>query len=109
MPPTVNWPGMTQTYGFQLHAIGVSYFERPGVYIFCYQLPNGQWRAVYVGETDSFSRRLTTELALHHQWDSIRAAGATHICTLHVTGDRAARLAIETDLRQSLNPSCNQQ
>lgn len=109
VPPTVNWRGLVRTYGFQLHLLGVTYLERPGVYIFCRQALNGHWDPGYVGETDNFWRRLTSELTLHHRWQSVRTFGATHICTLHVPGDKSLRLAIETDLRQSLNPSCNRQ
>jgi hypothetical protein len=110
VPPAVNWHGRQRVYEFQLHPIGVTYFERSGVYILCKPAATaGHWDACYVGETDNFWRRLTSQLTAHHRWQSIRAAGATHICTLHVPGDDALRLAIETDLRQSLNPPCNRQ
>ncbi len=109
VPPIINWSGKSRVYGFELHQIGVTYRERPGVYIFCKQALNGNWDAGYVGETDNFWRRLTSELTLHHRWQSIRTFGATHICSLHVPGDKSLRFAIETDLRQSLNPPCNLQ
>jgi hypothetical protein len=109
VPTVINWQGRPKIYGFELHPIGVTYLERPGVYIFCKQAPNMGWDAGYVGETDSFWRRLTSELAAHHQWQRIRAFGSTHICTLHVPGDKALRLAVETDLRQNINPPCNRQ
>ncbi|MDE2020313.1 MAG: GIY-YIG nuclease family protein [Patescibacteria group bacterium] len=108
--PIVIWVGASlRRYEFQLHPIPIVYLERPGVYIFCSRAINGNWNAIYVGETDNFSRRLTNELATHHRWKSIRAAGATHICTLHVPGHDSLRLQIETDLRHSLNPPCNRQ
>jgi hypothetical protein len=106
----INWPSASgKSYGFQLHPIGTIYQPKAGVYIFCKLRPDGLWGAVYVGETDNFWRRLTDQLRLHHRWESIRSAGATHISTLHVVSDNTARLNIETDLRRHLNPPCNLQ
>lgn len=109
-PPSILWTGFSgRVYALEIHPIGSNYYARPGVYIFCKRNLNGNWDACYVGETDSFARRLTTDLAVHHRWQSIRTAGSTHICTLHVPGDSTLRLSIETDLRRALNPSCNRQ
>jgi hypothetical protein len=108
----IRWFGASgRTYDMYLDPIWSAYLPRPGVYLFCRMISANQWGAVYVGETDDFSRRLTRDLTLHHRWESIRAAGATHICTLHVPNDYggALRLAIETDLRHALNPPCNRQ
>ena len=108
----VIWRGASgQRYDFWLDPIGSTYQARPGVYIFCREANPGSWNPVYVGETDDFSRRLTEDLTLHHQWKSIWSAGATHICTLHVPADYAGtmRVKIETDLRHSLLPPCNRQ
>jgi hypothetical protein len=106
----VHWKGSSGTiYEFQLHPLGTAYFPKPGVYIFCRDLGGGSFRAIYVGETDNFGRRLTDELHAHHSIEAVRRHGATHISTLHVTGDLAQRLRIETDLRHSLNPPCNKQ
>jgi hypothetical protein len=108
--PSVIWRGISgTTYEFQIHPIGTSYLDKPGVYIFCRDIGGGSFSSVYVGETGSFKRRLTDELQAHHSIDCIRRHGATHICTLHVVGDLAKRLQIETDLRQALNPPCNKQ
>ncbi len=109
--PRLIWPGLNgTTYEFEHFAIGrVTFNEVGGVYIFCTQGADGRWYATYVGETDNFRRRLSDELASHHQWDSITRAGATHICAMVVRGGNAERLRIETDLRHSLNPPCNRQ
>jgi hypothetical protein len=110
-PPSVIWTGTSsRRYELQIHAIGANYYERAGVYIFCKRARDGfNWEACYVGETDSFARRLTAQLTGHHRWQSVRASGATHICTIHVPGGSAERLRIETDLRQALTPPCNRQ
>jgi hypothetical protein len=109
-PQIVIWRGASRTaYEMQNDSIGATYRIIPGVYVFCRQISNDKWQAIYVGETDNLARRLTDELAQHHAWKSIIAAGATHICTLHVPGVLSERLNIETDLRHSLIPVCNRQ
>lgn len=109
-PPIITWRGRSgRQYHFQLDPIGTAYRERPGVYIACKIAANGRWDAVYIGETESFGRRLSRELRLHHKWQSIRAAGATHFCTLHVPDGLALREGIETDLRQQIRTPCNDQ
>lgn len=111
--PDINyviWHGASGTrYSTQCDPIGTPYKPREGVYIFCKIAPNGSWYPVYVGETDSFQRRLSDELDRHHRWASIMREGATHICTLHLTGGLALREGVETDLRHRLNPPCNLQ
>jgi hypothetical protein len=106
----ISWAGASGTlYEFQLHAIGAIYRPIEGVYIFCKQLGNGRFGALYVGETDNFQRRLTHELRSHHSFQNVRLHGATYISTRHVGGNRSYRLYVETDLRNSLNPPCNKQ
>lgn len=94
-------------YEFQVDPIGARYHPRSGVYIFCYLGADGLWKAVYIGETSDFRRRLDVDLVRHHQWDRIRAAGATHIGTLYVAGDRSLRLNIETALCRAIPTPCN--
>jgi hypothetical protein len=107
----IYWTGASGTrYDFQLDAIGtIAYYPVEGVYIFCRPTGNSNHTAIYVGETDSFQRRLSDELQTHHALQAIRLHGATHISTLRVAGDRSYRLYVETDLRNALNPPCNKQ
>lgn len=89
-PAIINWRGASgSVYGFQLDSIGTVYHDRPGVYIACKLAGNGNWDAVYIGETESFYQRLSANLVAHHKWRGIRAAGGTHFCTLHVPGGLA--------------------
>lgn len=97
------------TYQLQIDPIGAAYQRLPGVYVFCFLAEDGEWKAVYIGETDNFFRRLTSELKSHHKWQSIREHRATHIGTLHVMGGLAERLNIETDLRRGIPTPCNDQ
>lgn len=107
---TVTWIGISRTrYDFQLHPIGVEYLVRPGVYIFCKSAGLQRWLPAYIGQTSSFEKRLSRCLSEHHQLANIRAAGATHLCTLHVPGGEAERLRIETDLRHAYTTPCNRQ
>jgi hypothetical protein len=107
---TLVWAGASGTkYEFEHHLIGTRFNAVPGVYIFCGQGADGRWYAKYIGQTDNMSRRLSEELALHHRLKCARGAGATHICAMIVRGGDAARLQIETDLRQLQNPPCNLQ
>lgn len=96
-------------YQFQLHPIGTQYLPRSGVYVFVKIGPQGQWIPIYIGETDSFQRRLYDGLRLHHQWPGIVTHGATHILTLHVPGVLATRESIETDIRHITTTPCNKQ
>jgi hypothetical protein len=110
-PIIVSWWGASRTkYDFELAPVWSRYKARPGVYIFCKLSANGGWNPVYVGQTHDFSGRIGADsLESHHRWPSIRAAGATHICTLHIPNDEALRVAVETDLIHGLNPPCNRQ
>lgn len=107
----IIWTGASgRRYEFEHFAIGqVTWNPVGGVYIFCRQGADRLWYAVYVGETDNFRRRLADEFFSHHQRESITRARATHVSALKVVGSASARLAIETDLRHSLNPPCNRQ
>jgi hypothetical protein len=108
--PIVTWTGISRTtYDFQLHPIGVHYKSRPGVYIFCRERSPGQWTALYIGEAENFDQRVGSQRASHHKWERVVAARATHICTLVVSGGKAARLAVETDLRRHNKPPLNDQ
>jgi hypothetical protein len=108
--PTVVWPG----YGwreipFLVYPLWTEFPALPGLYIPCWQLPDGRWFAEYVGETDSFKRRVCDEFRSHDFWLGATAHRATHICVRHVPGGKAERLALETELRHMLTPPCNKQ
>ena len=106
----INWPGLGgRFYQFETVPIGTAFNEVPGVYIFCKPASNGNWDAVYVGETDNFNERLNTALKSHQSWPSCARVGATHLSVLIIDGGKLARCALETELRHSLNPPCNRQ
>lgn len=108
--PKITWAGASGTrYELHCHPIGTNYLELPGIYIFCKLAANGYWDALYVGQCEAFCDRIGRDLRSHHKFDDVRRAGATHICTIHITGNYATRLQIETDLRQGLKPPFNDQ
>ncbi len=108
---TVTWPGASgKQYTTQLCRFGREFYNNAGVYIFCKPaLVTGRWSQIYVGECEDFNERLNTNLTNHHRWDCIKREGATNVCVMPVLGARAARLAVETDLRIALNAPCNRQ
>jgi len=108
-PIYVKWTGASgSVYRFELNAIGTPYEAHPGVYIFCHFGERNGLVADYIDVADDFSRRIGESLTTHRQWEKIRAAGSTHICTLHVPGRASARVKIETDLRRAIEEPSKQ-
>ncbi len=106
----VNWRGQSgNTYTFNLYNIGTFFKSVPGVYIFVKTETDDELSPIYVGEAEDLKDRLTTNLENHHKYDCVMNRGATHICTRTVRGGKEARLDLETDLRQSYQPPCNDQ
>lgn len=104
------WTGQSLTrYKFEIHPVGTQFNPVPGVYLFCKRVTMNSFLALYVGETDNLSRRVTSELGRHHCWPSAYRAGAIHIGALVVRGYPSYRINIETDLRHGLRPALNKQ
>ena len=102
-PIYVKWKGASgNVYRFELNDIGTPYEARPGVYIFCHFGTLNALVADYIDEADDFSRRIGENLSTHRRWETIRAAGSTHICTLHVPGKASARFKVENDIRRAV-------
>lgn len=112
MTMQINWPGYSgRNYTFETYPIGTAFKPIGGVYIFCRARPDGKWDALYVGETGNFNERLNTSLQGHQAWPACRVRGATHIGVMIIGSvlNREPRLALETELRHTLNPPCNRQ
>ncbi|MBV8568863.1 MAG: hypothetical protein JO273_25760 [Methylobacteriaceae bacterium] len=106
--PLVNWRRSGGArIAFHLHDIGTVFYTVGGVYVFCRRVSAG-FDPIYVGESDNLWSRLTDNLAAHHAWPSAVNRGVTHISAIRLD-DKASRLALETELRHSLNPPCNAQ
>lgn len=110
----LNWPGVGgRKHTFETYPLGTAFKQVGGIYIFCKRASNGNWDPLYVGETGDFNERLNTALQRHQAWPACCAGGATHVSVMIVGGGtimgRSQRLALETELRHSLNPPCNRQ
>ena len=104
---TVDWKGVSgRAYRYFVYPLGTSLKRVPGNYIYARQDSYGRWVAIYVGETGDLSER---DLDTHHQRSCIIRNGATHIHAHESSANRHTRLDEETDLRQALNPPCNDQ
>jgi hypothetical protein len=110
MSPTITWSGTSgKKYDTELCQFDKPFYANPGVYIFCKPAANNTWAQIYIGETDDFNDHLNTNLKNHRQWSCIIRNGATNVCVIVVTGGKAARLTVETDLQTALDPPCNRQ
>lgn len=105
----IVWRGTSQnTYTFETHPIGTKFRDISGIYIMCSLAQNDRWKALYVGETESFFNRLVQGVASHEGYGRAYAMGMTHIGVMF-EGNSRQRLAIETDLRHGLRPPANMQ
>ena len=108
--PTVAFTGISgTTYAFEVHPLGTFFQSLPGIYVICKEAPPKTLNALYVGEAHDFDNRVGEGFPTHHKWAAAIVRGATHICVMVVSGDNAARLRIERDLRHGFNPPLNDQ
>lgn len=102
------WTGRSGVvYEFDVYPIGQEFRPVSGVYIFCVPIGEGRFKALYVGETQSFNERLNTGRMNHDGFKRARAFNASHVAVRLVGA--ANRTVVETDLRHGLNPVCNRQ
>jgi hypothetical protein len=102
---TCSWQGVSgQSYSYHVHLLGTGFKREPGNYIFAKLTPQG-WVPIYIGESESLGDRCC---GTHEKWDAAIRYGATHI-HCHLTNNRAARLAEETDLIRAWKTPCNDQ
>ncbi len=100
-----NWPlGNGQHIQFDVFGQNQGWNSVSGLYIFSYQLENGNWRALYVGQTDDFSSRLPN----HERLNEAVQLGATHIHAA-VVPLKSNRDSWERMLIQHLQPPMNTQ
>lgn len=85
------------TYHLDVFPLGTPFRALGGVYIVC----NGH-TAPYIGQTGNLAERFED----HHKSFCWRSHGANNMAVMVVSSE-PHRLAIERDLIQSLQPSCN--
>lgn len=108
--PTVTFVGVSgRAYVFHVYPFGHGFKPVPGVYVMCKEETPKVLSPLYFGEGESLHDRVGEGLTGHHKWLAAVLAGATHMCGMIVSGGKAERCAIETDLRQAYNPPLNDQ
>jgi hypothetical protein len=106
----VRWKGVSgRFYDAEAYQLENPLPISSGVYIVCSYLGPNQYHSIYVGECDDFNDRLYVNLKNHHCYRCFIREAATDVCILAISDDRQLRLDAETDLRNGLNPVCNQQ
>ena len=104
MTTTVRWPlGNGKFLPFEVYCSNEDWNDVPGLYIFAIQEPpRGDWHSLYVGQADSFSKRLPN----HERWHEAVRNGATHIHAI-VVKSQSDRDLWERMLIQHLQPPMN--
>src|SRR5260370_12904360 len=104
--PTMHrWRGISgEWYWFSIFRIDAVWDLEGIVYILARARGDGYFGALYVGQSAQGGERLTQ----HEKMPDARRLGATHV-HVHFVETRAARFAIETDLRRQLRPVLNEQ
>jgi len=82
-----------------------SWNDIPGNYAFAYQAQNNMWPILYVGQCDSFQKRIPN----HERWAEAAKAGATHVLAHSNTNGELARQAEEQDVIGHHQPPLNTQ
>jgi excinuclease UvrABC nuclease subunit len=100
----VNWPlGNRESLEFEVYDRNDTWNDVPGLYIFSY-VAEGYWRALYVGQAESFRARLPN----HERLPEAVQRGATHIHAM-VVPQQSDRDEWERMLIQNLQPPMNVQ
>ena len=92
------------TYEFTVYDYATTEWnDVAGVYIFASVAPQNQWRALYIGQADSFKTRFSS----HDRWPEAQRSGAKHVHCLSVPL-AANRDTIERQLVRQFQPPLNQ-
>jgi len=103
MNKTCEWTGASgKKYLYNIYEIDTEWNDVPGNYIFAKETSPHKWKAVYIGETESFKERLPN----HNESPCIERNEGTHIHA-RINLDRNSRLAEESDLLENNQTPCN--
>lgn len=99
MATTATWSGQQ----FSVYeAANTNWNDKAGIYIFASITPQNQWKALYIGQADSFKSRL----ANHERWAEAQRLGAAHVHAI-VVPLQANRDSLERQLIQAFQPPLN--
>lgn len=91
-------------YSMDCYSLASSWQVVSGVYVVGRREGNGNITALYVGETENLKQRFEN----HHKQICFNKNSANVLCWIS-ENNASNRLAIETDIRRQLNPTCNDQ
>ena len=105
----VVWKGQSgKEYTFDVYSLNTAFNEVRCVYIYT-KIADGEWKAVYVGQTSQLGTRLGQHSNGNGDSDKcIQQSRATHL-HVHVLTPESSRLNVETDIRNNYKWSCNMQ
>ncbi len=104
---TITWPGKSGAeYKYWIHALGTTFKDVAGNYMFIKQTQPNRFVPIYIGETESLKDRLDN-LDTHHKRACTKRDGATHLCAHTNSSGEEARRVEESDLIARWNPPCN--
>ncbi|MBI4474508.1 MAG: hypothetical protein HY646_17695 [Acidobacteria bacterium] len=100
----IYWEGQSgKEYGFWIHRVGSSFFNKPGNYIYAKKVGDNEWLALYIGQTEN----LEECGADNEQHQCARRNGATHVHIHTTPRGEAARTDEQRDLIAKWSPPCN--
>ena len=101
---TCDWPlGNGTSFRFEIYNRNDGWHQIAGLYIFCYATSNGNWTALYIGQTNDFSTRLPN----HERLPEAIRLGATHIHAVVVPSQKD-RNDLEQKLIYHIQPRMNE-
>ncbi|WP_421216855.1 hypothetical protein [Aeromonas enteropelogenes] len=92
------------SHEFNVYTPSTEWYDRAGIYIFAKIGPDNHWNALYIGQTNSFSERLSN----HERWIEAAKLGATHVHA-RVVSDQRERDDVEAQLIRINQPPLNTQ
>lgn len=103
MVHTCRWDfGEGESIDFTINEIDSLWRNEPGLYMFSYQMEDGSWNTLYIGETDSFRHCFEKNKLLAEA----QQLGATHIQT-NVMHSKAERKMFKRLILSIMRPSMN--
>ena len=104
---TCDWRGVSgNVYKYYVNSISNTYKDVPGNYIYAMPTPDGTWKALFIGQTASLTRR--PEGSCTGERAAV-SSGATYIHAHISSPNEPERQSEVSDLVQSLHPPFNEE
>ncbi len=89
-------------FNFHVNAPNDSWYDKPGIYVFCVKNIWGGFGALYVGQAKSFRDRF----ASHEKWNDAISNGMSHVLGIEIP-QQQERDRLEQILIEDLTPPMN--